>query len=62
MNTGKPKHFTLLSLCWSTFPFSFPPLFTTVIVLLSNMKIISWKMFHVCVVSVVLGWGEFDGF
>ena len=59
MNTGKPKHFTLLSLCQLTFPFSFPPVFTTVMVLLSNMNIISWKMFCLCVVSVVLEWGGF---
>lgn len=47
--TLKLKHFTLLSLWQLTFPFSFPPVFTTVMVLLSNMKIISWKVFHLCV-------------
>ena len=47
--TLKPKHFTLLSLWQLTLPFSFPPVFTTVMVLLSNMKIISWKVFHLCV-------------
>lgn len=62
MNTGKPKHFTLLSLCQLTFPFSFPPVFTTVMLLLSDMNIISWKMFHLCIVSVVLNWWDFDRF
>lgn len=62
MNMGKPKHFTLQNLFQLTFPFSFPPVFTTVMVLLSNMNIISWKMFHLCVVSVVVDWVDFDRF